>query len=76
MPFFCELLVYLGGTSLCFGSSSALPMFGTYHVSVSCLGELSQEQTLTVCGSKTGLGESFIAITLMNGSQVSRTPRV
>lgn len=51
-------------------------MFGTYHMSFSCLGELGQEQTQNVSGSKTGLGEYFTAIMLMNGSQVSRSPRL
>lgn len=51
-------------------------MFGTYHRSFSCLGELGQEQTWNVSGSKTGLGEYFVAIILLNGSEVSRTPRL
>lgn len=57
---FGELLVYLGGTLLCFWLSSALFTFGTYHVSFSCPNELGQEQTLTVCGVRRTFSSDYI----------------
>lgn len=68
---FCELLLYLGSTSLYFWSSTLL-IFRTYHMLFRCPGELAQAKS-RLCGSNTGLGEYVIVIILANQSLALRS---